>query len=130
MKQLLAIVFIFVVLCSTGCKKDSPTGPANTNPAGVAFTIATQPGQNNGVLFVAKPNMDVRVASVIFVLAANHFADTLVNQTPATVFTASTFYELREYTGVQSGQQWTYLFNGAVAANNTPFSVGVSYTIP
>src|SRR5664279_3196659 len=81
MKQLLGIVSAVLVFCAIGCKKDNgPTGPANPNPAGVTFTIETQPGQNNGTLFAAKPNMDVRVANIIFTLSANHFADTLVNQ--------------------------------------------------
>ena len=136
MKKLLSILISisFLVLCS--CSDDSGgtvTDPFGTGGTGggtgnVSFTISTTQGQQ-GVIFVATPSASVKITKVTISLPAQQFNDVLQGD-GTTVFNANEAVQLDEYTGVATGQQWTFKFEGILANNNQAFDVTSNYTIP
>ncbi|MCB0730211.1 MAG: hypothetical protein KDC52_08945 [Ignavibacteriae bacterium] len=130
------IVMIFVSSCSndSGGTVTDPFGTGNNggNTGGtgnVTFTIGTTNGQQGGIVFTASPSVAVKITKVTLNLAAQNFTDVLTGD-GTTVYNANEAVGLEEYTGVESGQQWTFQFEGTTSADNKAFNVTSNFTIP
>jgi hypothetical protein len=136
---LVPILFVFTMSCSD----DSANGVTNpiggggiggpggggTNTGSVSFTIGTTQGNQGGTLFFATPNVAVKITQVTLSLPAQQFNE-VIQDDGTTVYEANVAVGLQEFTGVESGQQWTMKFEGTIASNNQAFSVTQNYTIP
>jgi hypothetical protein len=138
MKYLVSIFMILLMFILTSCKSNSnPTSTGGIGGGGgggggnnsVTFTISQQPG-NTGIVFFASPSVAVVVTSVAVSLPAQTFTDTVPGD-GTTVFPANQAVSLREYTGVASGQKWTFVFTGKLtSATGTAFTSTANYTVP
>ena len=123
----LILPLILLALVISGCSKNSSiTGP-NGNNGQVNFGISQQTGYYGGTQFLFKPQMDVKISRIVSKLPAQQFADTISFANPNYVYSKDTTYIIREYTGVQNGQQWNFNFTGA-GNNNSNYNVTVNYT--
>ncbi|MBK7631876.1 MAG: hypothetical protein IPJ23_14440 [Ignavibacteriales bacterium] len=130
MKKIFSLFLIMGVLLVLGCS-DNATGP-NTGglggggtTGGVTFTIGqTQGSQQGSTMFTLKPSVDVTITTITAKLPAQQFEDLLTNPNPDAVVSSQNTYELEEYTGVQAGQQWQFVFVGKIGS-----STGAAYTV-
>ena len=136
MKKLLIYLIPIIFVAFSACNDDSggtvtsPFGTGLTGGAGnVAFTIGTQQSQQGGIIFTASPSVAVKITKVTISLSAQQFTDVLQGD-GTTQFNANQAVELEEYTGVGSGQQWTFQFEGTLASDGQAFNVTSNYTIP
>ena len=81
------------------------------------------------MIFVAKPNVDVKLTKVEVSFPEQSFADTLTNPNPSEVFPKDSNIQLNEYTGIDAGQQWVLKFYGTVASTGQAFAVTVRWTV-
>jgi hypothetical protein len=139
MKKLILYLFSISILLITSCSDDSGGGTL-TDPfgggtggtggtGGVTFTISSTQGNQGGVIFTASPSVDIKVTKVTVSLPAQQFNDVLTDP-GTTVFPANQAVLLGEYTGVATGQQWTFQFEGTLVSNNQAFNVTSNYTVP
>jgi hypothetical protein len=141
MKKFLSLFLILGFLALIGCSDDA-TGPGGGlggggGGGGVTFTMGTTQGQNGGTVFTFKPSTSVTVTTLTVKYPAQPFEDVLTNPNPNTVFDSQNTYSTEgtngegEYTGVQSGQQWQFIFVGKLeSSTGTAYNVTVNYTIP
>lgn len=141
MKKIFSLFLLISALISFSCSDDA-TGPSGgglgggggTGGGGVTFTMgAVQGSQPDQTIFTFKPSVDVTVTTVTLSLPAQSFTDTQTNPNPNSVLTAQTVYGLdqQEYTGVQPGQQWQFVFVGKLGSSTgTAYNVTANYTIP
>ena len=137
MKNLFIITICLLFVGFIGCSDD--TGSGVTDPFGtggttggtgnVTFTMGSQQGENGGVLFYCTPSVDVKITKVTCSLPAQNFNDELIDD-GTTVYKANEAVGIQEYSGVASGQQWTFKFEGTLASNNQVFNVTSNYTVP
>ena len=133
MKKLLTLVFASALLFMAGCNNDSGTGGnllGGNGGAGVTFTMGTQQSQNGNTQFTWQPSVDVKVTKLI-VKAGGQLVEEITDSSGQTYTANSTWAYPNEYTGVQSGQQWQFLFSGTIISNNQQFTdVTADLTIP
>jgi hypothetical protein len=135
MKNLLSIIIGFLFIVSVGCSDDAggtitdPFGTGGGTGGAVTFTIGSQQGQQGGILFYCTPSVDVKITKVTCSLPAQNYTYPLTDD-GTNVYSANTAYEIMEFTGVESGQQWTFKFEGTLASNNQAFTVTSNYTVP
>ena len=145
MKRFFFLFLTISVLLVLGCK-DNATGPTTggfggggTGGGAVTFTMGTtqQGTQQGGVFFTFKPSVAVTAASLTFKLPAQSFETTLTNPTPTDIFDANTEYIADpgdgsfEFTGVQPGQQWQFVFVGKIGSpTGADYNVTANFTIP
>ncbi|MDZ4711139.1 MAG: hypothetical protein SGI89_02300 [bacterium] len=131
MKSIYFVITALLLFIAAGCGSNS-TGGGIIGPGGggnVSFTISGTPnGQNYDFGF--KPNVDVKVTTLIVGLPAQPFFDTIQNGNPAYVFSKDTVYNFGPYTGVQSQQAWTFQFAGTENSNGTAYSTTANFVIP
>jgi len=131
-------VLLFTGLSFIGCSEDGGTNPVGggfgNNPGGgnVTFTVTSVNDPQQGTTnFAFKPSVDVTVTSIVVSVPAENFTYTETNPNPAEVFTAAEGFSLTGYTGVATGQQWTFQVKGNIGtANGQAYDVTVNYTIP
>lgn len=132
MKQTIVILAMLAALSLVGCSKKNSNNPVAPNPApqqaNVAFSMHLESG-TQGMIFVAKPNVDVKLTKVELRLPAQNFSDTLNNPNPNEVFPKDSNIQLNEYTGVDAGQQWVLKFYGIVASTGQAFTITVNWTV-
>lgn len=135
MKKLLLIFISLFFIWITGCSDDAggtitdPFGSGGTSGTGnVTFTVSSTQGQQ-GVIFIATPSVSIKITKVTVSLPAQQFTDVLTDD-GTTTYNANQAVQLDEYTGVASGQQWTFQFEGTIASNNQAYNVTSNYTIP
>ena len=87
-------------------------------------------GTNQQYNFQFQPAVDVKLNYLIASLPAQQFTDSVPNPDPNFTFSAAQSHGWHAYTGVQSGQQWTFKFNGTTVSNNQAFTSTVNFTIP
>ncbi|MBK8944752.1 MAG: hypothetical protein IPM32_05695 [Ignavibacteriae bacterium] len=137
MKKIITIFLILSSIFIISCDDDTTGGvtdPFGTGGIGggtgnVTFTIGAQQGENGGILFFATPSVAVKITKVTCSLPAQNFND-VVEGDGTTIFNANESVGIEEYTGVTSGQQWTFKFEGTLASNNQAFNVTSNYTVP
>jgi hypothetical protein len=124
----LFIPALLIALSITACgSNDTGSGLLGTGTNTVNFTMGTQQGAN-GTQFTWQPSVDVKVTQLI--LSTTGFADTITDNS-GQIYTANQQWVYpNEYTGVTTGQQWQFVFNGTTTSNNQAFTSTVNYTIP
>lgn len=133
MKKLigLSLIISFALIVSS-CKKDdssNPSGPAIGGGTTVTFTVSAVQGQQ-GIVFNFKPSTAVTVTQVTVKLPAQNFQD-VVQGDGTTVFDTQSGFSVGEYTGVQSGQQWSFNIQGKIgSATGQAYNKDVNFTIP
>jgi hypothetical protein len=134
MKKFLLALFpsllILIISCSdnSGSSTD-PFGGGSGGTGGVTWQIGNRQGQQ-GIIFTAQPSTAVTVTQVTVSLPAQNFND-VVQGDGTTVFQPGQFYDISEYTGVASGQQWTFKFEGKLGnAQGQAYNVTSNYTFP
>ena len=130
MKHLSLLFFILSMIFNSGCGSDS-TGTGGIGPGGnaaISYTVRGQ-GDVNSYEFFIKPSVDTKISQVIASVPAFAFADTIAVD-PNQTFTGGTEYSLDPYSGVQSGQAWTFTFTGTIVSNNQAYTVSANYNIP
>jgi hypothetical protein len=135
MKIILTILMIFVSVYITGCNNSSVTdpnsgigGPGGPGGNTVNFTIQGT-GNNQNFNFQFKPGEDVKLNYLVATLPAQQFTDSVPNPDPNFVFSAAQFHGWYAYTGVQSGQQWTFRFGGTTVSGSQAFTSSVNFTV-
>lgn len=135
MRKILSISIVFLAILFLGCDDDSNTGVTdpfgggtNAGTGNVTFSMSAIQGQQ-GVIFIATPSAAVKITKVTVSLPAQQFTDVLTDD-GTTVFNANEGVQLDEYTGVESGQQWTFNFEGSLVNGGQSFNVASNYTIP
>ncbi len=121
---ILLFLFVLSAVYAIGCKSDT-TGPLNS---GVTFAMSTAPG-TTGTFFTFKPGVDVKLTRVVVSLPAQPFFDTLTDG-GTYVYSKDTTYNLSEYTGVATGQQWKFYFTGSTTSNSSFADAQADLTIP
>jgi hypothetical protein len=140
MKKFFFLFLITGVLLVIGCS-DNATGPTNSGGLGgtggggggsVTFTMGTTQGSQQGnTMFTFKPSVDITITTVNIKLPAQQFEDPLTNPNPNEVYTSQNTYQIEEYTGVQSGQQWQFVFVGKLGSSTgAAYTKTVDWTIP
>lgn len=147
MKRIFSLLLILTAIISFSCGDDavSPNGGGGlgggggNGGGGVTFTMGTtqQGTQAGGVFFTFKPSVAVTATSLTFKLPAQSFETTLTNTTPTDVFDANTEYIADpgdgsfEFTGVQSGQKWQFVFVGKLGSSTgAAYTQTVDWTVP
>jgi hypothetical protein len=138
MKKIFSLFLMLSALIAFSCSDNAvaPTGGGGIGGGGggggsVTFTIGTKQGQQGGIIFTFKPSANVTVTTATLRLPAQQYEDVLTNPDPNEVFTAQNVYDLDEYTGVATGQQWTFTFVGKLGSSSgTAYTVTANYTIP
>lgn len=137
MKRIFSLFLILSALIAFSCSDDA-TGPTTGgigggggNTGGVTFTIGqTQGSQQGSTMFTLKPSVDVTITTITAKLPAQQFEDVLTNPNPDVVVSSQNTYELEEYTGVQPGQQWQFVFVGNLGSSTgTAYTVTTNYTV-
>ena len=127
MKKILFAFFLLFIGFAASCNNNNNTvGPGGA----ISFTISGQvdsTNQNN-YIFGFRPSVDTKLTSIIVGLPAQPFFDTLTNGNQAYIFDSDTTYTLDPYTGVQSGQAWTFQFAGNIVSNNEAYNVTMPFT--
>jgi outer membrane biogenesis lipoprotein LolB len=133
MKNSLMILLAGAMLTLVGCsKKDSgnPITPNTPTPqqTNVTFTMHMESG-TQGMIFVASPNVDVKLTKIEVSFPAGNFSETITNPNPNTVIPKNSNVQFAEYTGIETHQQWVLKFYGMVAATGEAFTVTVNWDV-
>ncbi len=123
-KKLLVFTVFVAAIYLYGCGSNT-TNPLATD---VTFQMTSGPG-TNGTAFGFKPSVDIHLTRLVVGLPAQSFFDTLTDAGTYT-YSKDTTYTISEYTGVATGQQWTFQFTGTNVSANTPFDQTTNFTIP
>ena len=150
MKNILIFLTSIVLVFSIGCGDDASS---NSNPVGIGgiggtggtggsviFTIGTISKQEDAdgdgtvddvIYFTASPSVAVKITKVTFSLPAQQYTDTTTDD-GTTEYAANTPVAVAGYfkTEVTTGQQWTFQFEGTLAADGKAFNVTSNYTVP
>ncbi len=134
MKVLYLVLTVLLLTIAYGCSSDSGSnsggiGGGPTGGGAITFQITGQ-GDPNSYTFGLKPSVDTKLTRIIASVPALQFFDTLNNTNTNYVFSKDTTYALDPYTGVQTGQQWTFTFTGTTVSNNAGYTVSTNFTIP
>ena len=136
MKIILTILVVFVSVYITGCNNSDVTDPnsgINGKGDGNGNTVNfTMQGAANGqnYTFAFQPAVDVKLNYLIASLPAQSFVDSVSNPDPNFVFVSTQAHTWYDYTGVQSGQQWSFKFNGTTVSTNQAFTSTVTFNVP
>ena len=134
MKTVLVVLVAFSLVYLAGCNNSDvvdPNGSIGGTGTGntVNFTMQGS-GNNQSYDFAFQPAVDVKLNYLIASVPALQFSDSVTNPDPTFVFTSTQFHTWYAYTGVESGQQWTFKFNGSTSSSNQSFTSTVNFTIP
>lgn len=128
---LCSIIFLAISLVSCK-KKDSsePTSPIGGGTSVVTFAIGQKAGTSGGIIFTARPSTNVTISRVTVSLPAQGYEDILQGD-DQTIYQGGQTYDLDEYIGVASGQQWTFKFEGKIGnPQGQAYNVTSNYTVP
>lgn len=138
MKRILCYLIPIFLVLTVSCSDDSsgtitdPFGSGGLGGGGngsVTFTISTTNGQQGEVTFNATPSANVKITKVTVGLPAQQLSDEYTDD-GTIVYNANQIVPINTYTGVATGQQWTFQFEGTLASDNQTFNVTSNYTIP
>lgn len=135
MKFIYLILIAFSVVYASSCNNDSSSGSGGIGPGGgggtgsVTFTMQGQ-GDPTSYNFYFKPSVDVKVSKIIAKLAAQNFTDTVVNNAPNYVFSKDSSYTWYNYTGVQTGQAWSFTFTGNINSGGSAYTSSANFNVP
>ncbi|MCB0730204.1 MAG: hypothetical protein KDC88_04145 [Ignavibacteriae bacterium] len=93
----------------------------------VTIEINSQPGNDGSVQFLFKPSVDIKITKVNVEMGGA--TDELTGDN-TTVYNGNNWHVLAGYTGVESGQDWSFTFTGTIVSNNQSYSVTSKYKVP
>jgi hypothetical protein len=143
MKKLFLLnTLIALLLVFTACSNDdgNATSPFGTGGGGggtggdgnLTIIISSRQDQQGSTIFTATPSVAITLSKLTVSVPAEQYTESF--QFDATfVAEANVTQDLLEYpagSGVASGQQWTFQFEGTFAATNQAYNVSSNYTIP
>jgi hypothetical protein len=79
--------------------------------------------------FKAKPNMHVKLDSVVTVLRDFNYSFTVHNPDTISIYFANKYFWLDWFRRVERGQVWEFIFYGKYPFNNDPFEARTAYVI-
>ncbi len=150
MKNILIYLTSIVFLLSIGCSDDASS---NSNPVGigglggtggpsgsVTFTIGNiskqEDADGDGTVddlfyFTASPSAAVKMTKVSFSLPAQQYNNSFTDD-GTTEYAANAPVDVVGFlkNEITTGQQWTFQFEGTLAADGKAFSVTSNYTVP
>jgi hypothetical protein len=140
MKQLKSMLVVLFIITIAGCSKDNPVvapgtegtigGIGGGGTGSITWTISQKPGNQGGIIITASPSTAVTVNFVRISLPSQNYQEDLQGD-GQTVFQGGQFYELEEFIGIVSGQQWTFRFVGKTGnAQGQDYDVTANYTVP
>ncbi len=142
MKKLISYLFTLTLIFTIGCNNENGGTGTITDPFGggqvgggggtVTLNINFQSDQQGGGTFSVTPNMSVKFTKLTVSVTAEQYSESFQFD-GTTVVNANTSVEFLEYpvnSGITTGQQWTFQFEGTTANNNQTFNVTSNYTIP
>ncbi len=92
----------------------------------VTFQVSAQQGQQGGTVFFLTPSVDIRIDKLD--VTQNNQSTTITGD-GTTIFTNTNGLTVGEYT-TTTGDQFTFVFTGKIAASNNNFTSTVSFTVP
>jgi hypothetical protein len=149
MKKIFFYIISIVFIVSTGCNDDSG-GSTITDPFGggtggtgggsVSFTMGSITKQEDGdgdgniediFYFTATPSVAVKMTKVTFSLPAQQYNNSITDD-GTTTYAANTPVDVVGFfkNEITTGQQWTFQFEGTLAADGKAFNVTSNYTVP
>ncbi len=136
MRRTLMFLALATTFALVGCSKKNSSNPATPIDGGsggneevnVNFTMGLESG-TQGMIFVASPSEDIRLARIEVTFPAQNFRDTVTNPDPQSVIQKGSRIRFAEYTGVEGGQQWVLVFYGTVATTGKAFTKKVNWTV-
>lgn len=150
MKNILIYLTSMFLVLSIGCSDDASS---NSNPVGIGglggtggtggdltFTMGNITKQedadgdgtvDNVFYFTAAPSAAVKITKVSFSLPAQQYNNSFTDD-GTTEYAANAPVEVVGFlqNEITSGQQWTFIFEGTLAADGKAFNVTSNYTIP
>lgn len=93
----------------------------------VTIEINSQPMNDGSVEFLFRPNVDIKITKVNVEMGGA--TDDLTGDN-TTVYNSNNWHVLAGYTGVESGQDWSFTFSGTIVSNNQNYSVTSKYKVP
>lgn len=143
MKKIIISILPVLFLLVYGCSNNSggnPTNPFNGSGGGgngnggggngtVTFQIQSQLGQNGDTEIDFNPSVSITLTEVDVSVPAQNFNQNLQGD-GQTVFQANSWNTLQNFTGVQTGMQFTFEFKGKTSPGGQSFDVTTNYTIP
>lgn len=138
MKHVLSLLVLGAMLVFAGCSKknsgNNPLAPIDDGNNGggnanVTFTMRLESG-TAGMIFAAKPSADVKLVKITAKLASHQFEDEIQNPDPSVTFPKDSWIQFAEYTGIESGQHWEFIFVGSMATGGTAFTRTATYDVP
>lgn len=131
MKKALLLTIFSALVFVWGCKDDSggtnPFGPGGSGT--VTFTMQGQ-GTQTAYSFYFQPSVNVKVTRILASLPAQNYTDTIPNSNASYVFSKDSAYTWYTYSGVNSGQQWSFTFTGTIASDNSAYTASSNFTVP
>lgn len=107
-------------------------GGGGTGGGGLNITISSQKDQQGGYIFSGTPNQAITVSKITAAVPALNYTESVPfdGQTVVQANTTEDFIQYDANGGVASGQQWTFQFEGTLAADGKAYNVTSNYTIP
>jgi len=145
MKKIIAYLFSMAFLTFSACSDDSGGGTVtdpfgggnvgnggNGGSGGVTITISSRQEQDGSTVFAATPSVAVKLSKLTVSVPAEQYTESFQFD-GTTVVNANVTEDFLQYpanAGVATGQQWTFQFEGTLAADNQAFNITSNYTIP
>lgn len=128
---LLAISFMFV---SASCKKSDGSNPVNIGVGGsgnVTFAVAIVQDNQQQLFFDFKPSTSVVLTKMTGNCPAANVNNDVIQGDGTTVYSSNNPIYVGPLTVVQSGQQWSFRFEGKIGnAQGQAYDVTTNYTVP
>ena len=140
--KLLYFSIITILLSSlVSCSDDSsggvtdPFGSGNGQGSGtgnVTIAISFQSDQQGGGVFSGTPSVAVKLNKLTVSVPAQQYTESFQfdGTETAQANVAEAFLQYAAGSGIATGQQWTFQFEGTIAADGNAFNITSNFTIP
>lgn len=141
MRNLILYLISFVLIVGAACSDDAggtitdPFGGGGTGGDGtgnVTISVSFKGDQQGGGIFSGTPSVAIKVSKITASIPAQQYTESLQfdGTTVVNANVSEDFIQYQANSGIASGQQWTFLFEGTLASNNQAYSVTSNFVIP
>lgn len=128
------LMFLFSACSNDEAGATSPLGDGGTGggDGNLTITVSSRQDQEGGTIFTATPNIAITLSKLTVSVPSEQYTESFEFD-GSFVAEANITQELLQYpagSGVASGQQWTFQFEGNYAATSQAYTVTSNYTIP
>jgi len=139
MKKFVLFLFPFLFLLIAGCSKDDSgdgglgIGGGGGGGGNVNITVGIAQDNQGTLWFGFNPSVSVKVASAVITQAQLGVNETINNPNPNDEYaplaqnTFYSFYEVPQQ--AQTGQQWSFRFQGTIVQGGQAFDKTVNFTV-